>query len=469
MEVATTPPSASDVMAILPRPQALPAERRSLWLLVGAVAGAVLVSLILYLLTMPPTITWWFGGSDSGELISAADAFGIAHPTGYPLFVLLGYLATRVPIGDVAGRVNAMNAVLGALSAGGIVLTIAALTDGRGVRPVLRLAAALLAAVAVATSGLYWSQAIIGEVYILQAALISLVLLVWARPGTHPAVRGAAHGLALTNHLTAIIFLGAALVTVARPWDHTRRRAALWFAAGVVVPLCLYLLLPIRAAQDPVAAWSSPDTLSEFLRHVTGQQYRGNLDVWDLPGSVADIASFLRLMLEDLPSWVLPAAGVGLYHLFQVHRPYAWFTILAAAGTMLFAAMYRIADRAPYLLPVYVVTGVWAGVGLVVALRWALAWAGDGRRRAVVMGGAGVAVLLLAVWSVRTYNRVNLSGDDSALVFARATLEALPPNATYVSGRDDVTFALWYAQRTLGLRRDVRVIDVRNPELQGLR
>jgi hypothetical protein len=55
------------------------------------------------------------------------------------------------------------------------------------------------------------------------------------------------------------------------------------------------------------------------------------------------------------------------------------------------------------------------------------------------------------------------------LVFARATLEALPPNATYYSGRDDVTFALWYAQRTLGLRRDVRVIDIRNPELQGLR
>jgi hypothetical protein len=341
--------------------------------------------------------------------------------------------------------------------------------DASGVRSLLRLAVALLAALAVATSGLYWSQAIIGEVYILQATLTSLVLFVWARPGVHPAIRGAAHGLALTNHLTAIIFLGAALVTVMRPWEPERRRTVIWFAIGVVAPLLLYLLLPIRAAQNPVAAWSDPDSISGFIQHVTGQQYGGNFNPFDLPGAVGDIASFLRLMIEDMPPWMLPAAGIGVYHLFETRRPYAWFTSLAAAGTLLFASMYQIADRAPYLLPAYVVIGVWAGVGLLVVLRAAIGWAMTGGRRAVVMAGAGVAVLLFAVWSVRTYNRVNLSGDDSALVFARATLEALPPNATYYSGRDDVTFALWYAQRTLGLRRDVQVIDIRNPELQGLR
>jgi hypothetical protein len=131
--------------------------------------------------------------------------------------------------------------------------------------------------------------------------------------------------------------------------------------------------------------------------------------------------------------------------------------------------MYQIADRAPYLLPLYVVIGAWAGIGLLAALQAASLWAGATGRRWVVLAGAGAALLLLAVWSVRTHNRVDLSGDDSALVFARTTLEALPPNATYLSGRDDVTFKLWYAQRTLGLRRDVRVIDIRNPELRGPR
>ncbi|MGD9892909.1 MAG: DUF2723 domain-containing protein [Dehalococcoidia bacterium] len=456
-------------MTVVPRPSARTAERRAAWPIAGAVAGAVVVSLVLYLVTMPPTITWWFGGSDSGELISAAEAFGIAHPTGYPLFVLLGFLATRIPAGDIAERVNAMNAVIGALGAGGIVLTVVTLTDGRDARLVFRLAVAVAAALAVATSGLYWSQAIIGEVYILQAALSALVLLVWARPRVHPLLRGAAHGLALTNHLTAIIFLAAALATVARPWRPLRRTAALWFAAGVLAPLGLYLVLPIRAAQDPVAAWSDLGSVGEFLSHVTGQQYQGNFNPFDLPRALADLASIIRLMIEDLPPWMLPAAGIGLYQLFQGRRPFAWFTSLAAAGTLLFAAMYRIVDRAPYLLPAYVVIGVWTGIGLHAALRWAIAWAGAGRRRWAVVAGASAAVLLLAVWSVRAFDRVDLSGDDSALVFARTILEALPPDATYYSARDDVTFALWYAQRTLGLRRDVQVIDVRNPELRGLR
>jgi hypothetical protein len=437
---------------------------------VAAGAGvAVLVVLALYLRTMPPTITWWFGGSDSGELVSAADALGIAHPTGYPLFVLLGHLATRVPFGDVAARVNAMNAVLGALAAGGIVLTVLALTDRRDGRPVVRVVAAALAALAVATSSLYWSQAIIAEVYILQAALSVLVLFVWARRGTHPAARGVAHGLALTNHLTAVIFLGAALLTVARSDGLWRPRPAAWFALGMAAALCLYLLLPLRAAQGPVVNWGGDvTTLSGFLTHVTGQQYRGNLDLFDLLGSLRDLISFLRLMIEDLTPWLIPTAAVGVASLIRADRSYAWFTGLAVAGTLLFTASYRIADRAPYLLPVYVVVGVWGGLGLLAVLHAASGWARGRERRSLLLAGAGAGVLLLGIWVVRSYRQVDLSGDDSAVVFARTTLEVLPPNATYLSARDDVTFALWYAQQVLDLRRDVRVIDLRNPGLQSV-
>jgi hypothetical protein len=437
-------------------------------IVVGMVGGAVLLPLLLYLLTMPPTIAWWFGGSDSGELVSAAESLGIAHPTGYPLFVLLGYAATRIPIGDVAARVNAMNAVLGALGAGGIVLTVAVLTRETGTRTVFRVAAGLLAAIAIATSSLYWSQAIIAEVYILHAALTALVLLAWAVPRTHPVLRGAAHGLALTNHLTSGILLVAALLTVARPWKSWWWRPAAWFGLGLALALSLYLLLPVRAAQDPIANWGNPDTLSRFLEHVTGREYRSNMQWHDVGGSVRDIASFLRLLLEDVPLWLLPAAGIGMTALQRTRPRFLWFTVLSVAGVLLFTASYRIPDRAAYLLPVYVIVGVWSGIGLLTAAGAAARWAVQPSRRYAVLGGALLVLALLVLWPVRTYNRVDLSGDDSALVFARSTLEALPPGATYFSSRDDVTFALWYAQRTLGIRRDVEVIDIRAPGLRAL-
>ncbi len=96
-------------------------------------------------------------------------------------------------------------------------------------------------------------------------------------------------------------------------------------------------------------------------------------------------------------------------------------------------------------------------------------WArGRAPRGAVVAAGGVVGLVVLSGGTVRTGGRVNLRGDDSAVAFVRTTLASLPPDATSDTARDDVTFALWYAQRALGLRRDVHVIDVRNPQLVGV-
>ncbi|HEX2898733.1 MAG TPA: DUF2723 domain-containing protein, partial [Bacteroidia bacterium] len=72
-------------------------ERHMPWLM------ALLVG-ILYLLTMAPTI----GHTDSGELDAVAYTYGVAHPTGYPLFTLLGWLFTRLPFGTPALQMNVL-------------------------------------------------------------------------------------------------------------------------------------------------------------------------------------------------------------------------------------------------------------------------------------------------------------------------------------------------------------------------
>src|SRR5262249_8231236 len=70
------------------------------------------LSLGLYLATLAPTVTF----VDSGELILAANNLGIAHPPGFPLYVILAHLATLVPIGSIAQRVNFASALFGALA-----------------------------------------------------------------------------------------------------------------------------------------------------------------------------------------------------------------------------------------------------------------------------------------------------------------------------------------------------------------
>lgn len=447
----------------------------------SALAGMATAGLLtlgtfgLYVWTAPPTITWWFGGADSGELAAAAFVLGIPHPTGYPLFVVLGHIVTHLPVGpaDPAGRVNVMNAALAALGGGMLVLCIGDLSRNLAVAAAVRWAAAGLVAATIAVSQLYWSQAIIGEVYALHAALTAIVLLAWAHPSTPLGWRGAAHGLALTNHLTSALLLVAALIAFMLPWTRggtrTSAGSAGWFVVGLVIPLLLYALLPLRAAQHPTSNWGDPRTVDRFVAHVTGRQYASYVN-WRAPGSaLRDAASLLGRVLRDLAPWVVPAALVGYVRLRALAPSYALFTGLIVLGTVLGAALYRVPDRGPYLLPVYLILGVWAGVGLISVLSALPDSRASARAAAagapLVAAGATLLVLVTVLWGVRTGTQVNLRGDDSALRFATATLNALPSGATYYSGRDDVTFSLWYAQRVLGLRPDVRVVDIRNPEL----
>src|SRR2546428_6901890 len=87
-------------------------------------AGSVFfASLFIYNRTLAPTVTL----VDSGELIVAARSLGVAHPPGFPFYLMLAHLASLVPIGSVAVRVNFASAVFAALAAATLTLVVAEL------------------------------------------------------------------------------------------------------------------------------------------------------------------------------------------------------------------------------------------------------------------------------------------------------------------------------------------------------
>src|SRR6266436_229350 len=99
---------------------ASPPENWSSWRPLVLALAVFIVSFALYALTLAPTVTL----VDSGELILAARSLGVAHPPGFPLYVLLAHLATLVPIGNVAVRVNFASAIFAALAASTLTLAV---------------------------------------------------------------------------------------------------------------------------------------------------------------------------------------------------------------------------------------------------------------------------------------------------------------------------------------------------------
>src|SRR5690606_14568872 len=52
------------------------------------------IAFIVYLTTIAPSVIQ----IDTGELAAVQSTLGIAHPTGYPLFTILGYLFSLIPL-----------------------------------------------------------------------------------------------------------------------------------------------------------------------------------------------------------------------------------------------------------------------------------------------------------------------------------------------------------------------------------
>ncbi|MFN8455430.1 MAG: DUF2723 domain-containing protein, partial [Anaerolineae bacterium] len=144
----------------------------------GSIAvGLALAAFLLYCLTLAPTVL----EADGGEFQFVPWLPGIAHPTGYPLYVLLGWLWTHLCfVGEVAWRMNLLSAVLAGATVGIVYAVARHVLDATFLEtPVIaRVIAAALAALLLAVSPTFWSQAVIAEVYALHALFVAGLLWV---------------------------------------------------------------------------------------------------------------------------------------------------------------------------------------------------------------------------------------------------------------------------------------------------
>ncbi|HEY4721514.1 MAG TPA: DUF2723 domain-containing protein, partial [Anaerolineae bacterium] len=130
----------------------------------GCLVTLGLIVFVLYLLTLGDHV----GSADTFEWQVVMPQLGIGHPTGYPLFIMLGKLFSWLPLGSMAWRTNLVSAAFATLT----VLLVFRLLRSLGADR----RAATLAALALAGSSVFWSQSVEVEVYAFEALLVVLVL-----------------------------------------------------------------------------------------------------------------------------------------------------------------------------------------------------------------------------------------------------------------------------------------------------
>jgi hypothetical protein len=324
-------------------------------------ASCALVAFAVYLRTLAPTVMWY----DMGEFATGAYVLGIAHNTGYPLYMLIGKLFTFLPVGDVAYRTNIMSAFFAALTVLVVYLTVFRLTRRRG--------AALLAALTIAFSSTLWSNATWAESYDLNAFLTILILylmLEWRSSGREATLRIAflILGLSLGNHRLILVTFPAMLYLI---WDQARKNKGAWSSRRWVVLGGFFLLgfavniyLPLRAAQSPALNWGDPSDLKRFLTMITTGYGRAFVNPFESTGRL----SFWVALLILFPSNEFTLAGllvaaVGGLQLLRRERAVFMATLLISAAAAVLIAVYGIHNIFNYFQPIYLMLAIWLGAG----------------------------------------------------------------------------------------------------------
>jgi hypothetical protein len=414
----------------------------------------------IYLLTLAPGLTWANLGADGGDLITAAATGGIPHPTGYPLYLLLARLFQWLPIGSLAYRTNLMSAVF-AVGAAVLVYFI--------VRRETSWLPALAAGYAAGLAPLLWSQAVITEVYALQAFLVALVIYLssaaWSAASEKrtDTLRGAVLGLAMGNHLTTLLLVPAALlITAGRRgdaghWSLDRGslgRQVLGFFAGCLV----YLILPLRALSNPPVNWGDPVTPAGFWWLVSGNLYQGLLFSTPFVDLGDRLSAWAALLLHQFGLAGVLLAVLGLVIFFRPSRLYL-LTIWTAAVFTVFSLGFSPSDSYLYLLPALLCFAIWIGFGTAGVLQLA-------RRQSPALAWATAlgVLLLFGALAWEHWPDVDASHDLRAEAFGSYVMTNAPRDAVLYASGDQAVFTLWYFHFALGQRPDLSIVA---PDLLG--
>lgn len=461
------------------QPHAVPppvAERQHLSLGMGLLTSLILAC--AYGFTLAPSIT----AGDAGELITTCYEFGVPHAPGYPLYTMLGWVMTHLPIGpDPAFRLN----LFSMLCSIGACMTAYVLLVKRQLHPIF----AGVIALGIGAGPTLWASSVVAEVYglnLLMLALFWLFLDADLRTGQYRIATWLIGGLTLTTHQTSLLSLIPALAITSSTWPRATRQKRLLQTIGLILAPCLLYLQTLISSQNPnVLAWGHPDTFASWLRftllpasqQVSDGTIFGHIsyllellfgDVW---GNIAGISGHPAEM-----GLAIILALAGLIAVFtrkaeaeQKDDPgpliWAWASVVYPAIFLLLTkpSEMSLAKLDPYYLP------VWFTLWLLVpegyrALLASQAGSPSRKHLGPILKPILELIIVLGVLITGGASAVaNNRGDDTLVRDSyTAMLTSAPQNAILLCDMDDL-FVCWYLQRVEKMRPDVVLVNAYFP------
>lgn len=428
----------------------------------------------VYLKTLAPTVSF----IDTGELAAVCIKLGIAHPTGYPLFTIVGRLFTLLPFGDEIFRLNFMCAVASSAALAlffNLLVFIFREFDGEvfssksksvklggGLNELAVYLISLASVLILGFSTTFWNIANSLEVYSFHQFFVVAIIYSMLKAVNESGKKDSRAdiywllfafllGLSFANHLSTIFMSLGCLYfyfAVNKFNDVSFKRIAL-MAIPFLIAFSAYIYFPVRA-DNPVLSWGYPANWNNFVRHITGKQF----SVWMFSSSEVTSKQF-SYFISSYPKefFYIPLifAFFGVVSIFNKQRKLFYFTFLLFVFNVFYAINYDIHDIDSYFVLAFVVSSIWITAGISFL-------ANKFEKSSLQIAFVSLVLAVFPLYA--NYSTNDESNNYFVRDYTQNVYKSAKPNALILSTQwDFFVAASFYFQDIKGERPDISIID----------
>jgi len=442
----------------------------------------VIIVFLLYTLTVSKSTI----SLDNGQLAATSYFLGIPHPPGYPLFTIIGFIFSHLPLPlRVIEKLNILSSIYSAIALFFLLKTLKILIDEldsnnishynlfvqRKLTETEKIILILLGGLVFAFSKTFWSQSTNYEVYSLNILLISALTFYSLKAFSiekNFSLSAYSHnkiwlivfiifGLILTNHLASSIVIIPLLYIYFlnyNPQKLTRLLSLLILSS--LVAIIFYSYIFIRGSMDIIVGFGHPRNIIETFEHITGKIYQ-QLFLKSIEDFFNNIYFFFSSLIFHFDKLDFNSSEFNLNILFAIpgfiglyflHRKIFYFFFISLFLFVLLPSLYGISDIDSYYIPAYFVISIIITSGFYLIIKLS-------EKRSVKNLLIVLFSVLITLQFIFNFNRVDQSENFMNEDYFKNITKNLEPESRLVNSSSMLHSLSLYFQLVEGFKPDI--------------
>jgi len=410
---------------------------------------------------------------DAGELVVSASTLGIAHPSGYPLYLEILKIFSLLPFGNISFKMVLVSIIFSIFSLYLIYRIVLKITNDKW--------ASVFSVVLFAVSYSFWGQAVVIKFYPLNLFLIIFMLYFCIKTildgydRRYQFLLSFMLGLTLSNHHTGFMMLIPFFVLFLfyiKDFLKNLLPCLFFLFLGFLVNLHMF----IRGQKGFVV--NSVNDLNSFLFVFLRKSFESGSSIEIAKNITSGIDAYwyaiknaFIVLQNNFPVYIVPLFIIGIWHSFRLSKKLGFFLttyfltysvllakLVFSGSLMNMDAWYMGAHQ--YFLPMLSGFAIFSGFGFFYIMKQI-------KKTSMELLKIVVPVAVILIVSLSIFERLidqNFNENYIPHVVTKTILTSMPVASVYLTFGDNHTFQSWYFKYVAKYREDICGQDYFKPE-----